>query len=219
MNVLVVTAHPDDEVLGMGGTIARYGFKHNFHLAVIAPENKQLDLGDHDKGNKLEALGRACEILNIKHYSLHVGNQALMLDKKPMFELVNNIEDMIASVEPTMIFTHREDLHQDHVAVSKAVSIACRPKRSSKVKVVYRFQIPGPTAWTAELFRPNTFVPLTNEDLERKVEAMEQYWMEMSVDSRDANSEDGIYSFAEYYGRMSGVDWAEAFELDRKIGI
>lgn len=204
--LLVVVAHPDDEAFGMGGTIAKYSRYHEVSLQVMVSENKEFDLGNHDAGNKIDALSQSCEVLGIRNYFIEVGNQALMLDKEPIVRLIHNVENVIEKVEPDYVFTHCEDTHQDHVVVSRAVRTACKVK---KIKALYYFRNPGSMP-----FIPTNFVSLNSEDVERKVEAVEKYWMEL-----EDNWEDALYSDLEFYGRLAGVDWAEPFSLVRKMGL
>lgn len=218
MKLLVVVAHPDDESYSMGGTIYHFSRKHEFILHVLTSKNIGLDLGKHDAGNKNEALRNAAEILGIKevYYGDH---NALRLDSYPLINIIQQIEKTIEKEKPDFVFTHAPDISQDHRIVYNATALACRPKPGRGIKGLYRFEVPDSTIWdNANRFTPTNFVPLTTEDMEAKTEAIDQYWME-NEESPHPRSVDNIHDLASYRGSAVGYDWAEAFQLDRKIGI
>lgn len=222
--VLVVAAHPDDEVLGCGGTIAKLSDQGaNIHVAFIADGVSARD----DQGSvcasqlqqRHDAAQQACRILGVKTFSFgdYPDNR---LDTVALLDLTQSIESLIASHQPDLVLTHHGgDLNIDHRRVHQAVATACRPQRGHSVTTLLCFEVASSTEWqlqaTAPCFEPNWFVDIS-ETLPRKFEALDAYAFELR-DWPHPRSRKGIRAIAEWRGATVGVDAAEAFMLGRKI--
>lgn len=194
MNILIVVAHPDDEVYGMGGTLRLLSNIHEVRLVTVCK-------GDEDR------LQHQATILNsIGIASINLGYEDTFLDQIPQTELNLKLSHIIESFEPDMVYTHCQDLHVDHTIVSKCMDVVCRPQ--SEVRTLYHFAIPGNVDWRGD-FNPNTYIN-TAEMWETKEIFINLYdlykqphplSLEM-IQARDISC-----------GAVSGIPMAESFEL------
>ena len=220
---LIVVAHPDDEVLGCGGTVAKlsregWEFYTLFLGEGVTSRDEKRDL-EKRKTELLElqknAL-RANEILGVKE----VFFEALpdnRFDGIELLDIVKRVEFYIQKVKPKIVFTHWEkDLNQDHRLVAKAVKIATRPLPHHPVKAVYSCEVLSSSEWNfLESFTPNVYVDIT-QTLEKKLKAMEQYKGELR-EFPHPRSLKGIEIKAAQRGMEVGLPFAEAFKVIREI--
>jgi len=225
MNVLVVAAHPDDEVLGCGGAIARHAIRGD-HVAVvilgegITSRDKELVPDRHSR--ELSALRHAAEsasrALGVHELRLH-GLPDNRLDTHPLLEIVKLVESAITEFSPEMVYTHhRGDLNLDHGIVGRAVTTACRPQPGVGVRSILAFEVASSTEWEprpSEAFQPNWFVDISN-CLDAKLRALKAYQSELR-DWPHPRSLEAVEALARWRGASVGVDAAEAFHLLRNI--
>ena len=219
--ILIVAAHPDDEMLGCGGTIAKLS-KKNCNIYVVfftdgvsARGKINSKAADKKKKNSLKAL----KILGVRKAKfLKYPDNAL--DKVPLITLTKEIEEIIKKFKPKTIFTHSNvDLNIDHEIISRAVITATRPKPNFFVKKIFLFETLSSTEWNfnykKKSFNPNFFVDISN-DIKKKLRAAKEYKKEISS-WPNPRSIDGIKNLAKYRGQSVGVKYAEAFYLLRQI--
>ena len=225
MKVLVIAAHPDDEILGCGATTARLlEEKHEVHFAILGEgiTSRHARRVDAD-ANQLDRLQRqareAASKLGVNDLYLYKlpDNR---LDTVPLLEVVKIIEDLIERIKPEVIYTHHPgDLNVDHGAVHRAVLTATRPVAGQSVREIYAFEVPSSTEWAfgslAPTFRPNVFVDVA-ATLEAKIAAMACYDRE-SRDFPHPRSPEALRAVARRWGSVVGCQAAEAFELVRLI--
>lgn len=201
MNVLAVFAHPDDEVLGCGGTLAKHAEAGDKVVASMLA------------GRLYDEARRARRALGIARvHTWDFPDQAF--DTIPFSEkLVDAVEYLDESYEPDVVYTHHPgDLNLDHALTARAVLTVFRPKPGEKPRTILACEVLSSTEWTfPQQFSPNWFEALDGSHLDKKVAAMECYPSELKV-PRD---EDGIHTLAAYRGNQCGVDFAEAFQLLR----
>tara|TARA_B100000700_G_scaffold326960_1_gene440074 strand:- start:1002 stop:1688 length:687 start_codon:yes stop_codon:yes gene_type:complete len=221
-NVLVVASHPDDEVLGCGGTI--------YNLKKKGAKISALFLSDgessrkHSKINKLilerknQAI-KAGKILGIKNISF--GNfPDNSMDTVPILKIIQFIEKKIKKTRPDVIFTHFEnDLNVDHQITSKAVVTACRPVKNQTVKSIFFFEILSSSEWNIstknKIFKPNFYVDIT-KSLKFKLRALKYYKREMRKWPHPRSIE-GVKLLSKTRGSTVGLANAEAFILGRHV--
>ena len=225
MNVLVIGAHPDDEVLGCGGTIARLVREGNeVHVALLgegitsrSPERSE---ADPDLVKELHACSRrAGDLMGVKELFLY-NLPDNRFDTVPLLKIVKIVEDLINRVHPGVVYTHHGgDLNIDHVVVHRAVLTATRPMGAGPVKDLFTFEVPSSTEWSfgqfQPVFRPNVFMDVT-DTLEVKVKAMQCYESE-SRSFPHPRSPEALRAIARRWGSMAGCEAVEAFELVRSI--
>lgn len=224
-SVLVIAAHPDDEALGCGGTIARWGANGAMvHLAFLADgirarnpdssEARDALLGRRAAAElALEALGGAASVA----FGDLPDNQ---LDSVPLLHITQRVESLIDAHLPDTVVTHHAgDLNIDHRRVHQAVMTACRPQRGHPVTTILCFEVPSSTEWqppgSGEPFMPNWFVDIS-ATLPRKLAALDAYAAEMR-DWPHPRSREGVEHLARWRGAMVGCDAAEAFILARAV--
>jgi LmbE family N-acetylglucosaminyl deacetylase len=221
--VLVVAAHPDDEVLGCAGTMARLAKEgHEVYVAIlgegVTSRYKAREEADqslvhalHGKSRKVSAfLG----VKDLFSYSLPDNR----FDTIPLLELVKVIEELVERLGPRVIYTHHgSDLNIDHALTHRAVMTATRPTSNCPVKEVYAFEVPSSTEWsfhrTGSAFHPNVFVDISTT-LEFKIRAMGIYDSEVRAFPHPRSAE-SLRVIARRWGSMVGVEAAEAMELVR----
>lgn len=225
MNVLVVAAHPDDEVLGCGGTIARLSAEgHQVHVAILG-EGITGRLNDRSDANAkaLDSLhshaNRAGQILGaISVEVLDLPDNRF--DTVPLLEINKRVERLIERHNPQVVYTHHAgDLNLDHVITHRAVLTATRPMSKSAVKTIYAFEIASSSEWafgtTGPTFAPNVFVDI-EKFIDAKCEAMSAYESE-ARDFPHPRSTEALRAQATRWGVACGRAAAEAFQLVRDI--
>lgn len=225
-NILVIAAHPDDEVLGCGGTLAKYVNEgHNVSVMILGEGLTSRD-AKRQRAKRKEGLRllkrqakKANDLLGVKDISMYdlPDNR---FDTVALLDIVKLIERQILKTKPEIIFTHTNcDLNIDHVITHQAVLTATRPMPGCIVKELYAFEISSSTEWAFQrfgpVFRPNVFVDIT-DTLNRKIKAMMIYEGELRKFPHP-RSDGAMMALAKYRGSMAGIEAAEAFELMRKI--
>jgi len=170
--ILVIAAHPDDEVLGCGATIAKHAKSGDeVHVVIMAEGATSRDEQrlPHLRASELSELERAArsagEILGSVSLTLHQlpDNR---LDSVDLLDLVKLVEQQIDSVKPEIVYTHHAgDLNVDHRRVSEAVAVACRPQPLQPVKTLLFFEVQSSTEWQVPgsglPFTPNWYVDVS----------------------------------------------------------
>lgn len=223
-NVLVIVAHPDDEVLGCGGTIARQVREGDQVTVLILGEGKTSRIG------KIKSV--KSEIATLKEESekagIILGVHKLILkdlpdnrfDSLPLLEIVQIIEAVKEEYQPDLIYTHHfGDMNIDHTLTHRAVLTATRPMPGEKVTGVYAFENPSSTEWNsydrAHSFVPNYFVNI-EETIDVKVQALACYQSELR-DYPHPRSLQHIQELAKVNGNKVGLPYAENFQVIREI--
>jgi LmbE family N-acetylglucosaminyl deacetylase len=225
MSVLVVAAHPDDEILGCGGTIARLAREgQEVRIAILAEglssRYARREDADPQKLRQLHARAQqAAEKVGAKELVL-CKMPDNRLDTVPLLEVVKTVEDLVARFRPEVIYTHHPgDLNVDHGVVNRAVLTATRPESGQSVRDIYAFEIPSSTEWAFQsiepLFRPNVFVEISNL-IEIKIAAMSCYDTEVRKFPHP-RSADSLRAIGARWGSVAGLQAAEAFELIRSV--
>lgn len=222
--ILVVVAHPDDEILGMGGTIAKLSAQgKDVHVLIVtdgssAQYRDSADLQQIIEAKKLETKN-ACDCVGVK--SIHYGGLPDMrLDVTPHIQVNRAIEKVVDEIEPDAIFTHfYGDVNLDHQCVFKSVMVAARPVADQVVKEVYCFDVPSSTEWnafnTATMFMPNVAVDI-EKFAEQKYAALAEYKTELR-EFPHPRSIEHIRRQDEANGLKVGLRSAENFMLIRKV--
>ena len=222
--VLVIAAHPDDEVLGVGGTVAKLSAQGvECHLLIITDgSSAQYRDSDHLQeiidAKKIETKNCA-DILGFK--SIHYGElQDMRLDKTPHIVINQVIEKVIDEVQPYTVFTHfYGDVNRDHQEVYKSTLVAVRPVMGQMVKELYCYRVPSSTEWTPNkadtMFMPNYFVDIAHySDL--KYKAFSCYSTELR-EYPHPRSVQYLIETDKAAGLKVGLYAAEEFVLMRKI--
>ncbi len=225
MTVLIVAAHPDDEVLGCGGTIAKLSEEgHEIHAAILGEgitsrynkrESAKMALVEEIR----ECSRKAADLLGITELFLYdlPDNR---FDTIPLLDVIKIIEELIEHSRPEVIYTHHGgDLNIDHAITQRAVLTATRPVAGCPIKTIYEFEVPSATEWAFSqfqtTFQPNIFEDIT-DTLETKIKAMGLYETETRSFPHPRSSE-AIRNIAQRWGSVVGLKASEAFVLVRDV--
>ena len=216
--ILIVAAHPDDEILGCGGLIAK--FKNKSKIQVIFLTN-----GVSARNKKVEPINlrkkeclRLFKFLNLKKPFLF-NFPDNKLDSVPILNIVKKIENVIKKFKPNLVLTHYENcLNIDHKVAYQATITACRPlKKFDFIDQIASFEVPSSTEWKISnkfIFKPNIYIDITKE-IKKKIEYLKFYKSEIKFYPH-SRSIKGVKAVASYRGISSGLNFAEAFLLVRK---
>ena len=212
--ILIVAAHPDDEVLGAGGTIhkaAREGDTVHvlFLSSGVGSREKERQAPESRIASAQKALGLlGCENIVTGDFPDNA------FDTVGVLEISKFIESQIRSIKPDVVFTNfHSDLNIDHRLTAEATLVATRPKPESTVNAVFFYEVLSSTGWKfgASQFNPNYFVDIT-ESLKNKEIALVEYAVEMES-SPNARSIESVVALAKFRGNFIGFEFAEAFEV------
>ena len=219
--VLVVAAHPDDDVLGCGATIARWVQEgRQVVVAFLTDGVGARSDADQAAADRREAAARAAAaILGVTdlRFADWPDNQ---LDQVPLLELARHAESLVAELRPDTILTHHPgDLNIDHRRTCQAVLTACRPQPGFSVRTLWSFEVASSTEWQIPnpglAFLPTAFVDVSGH-LERKLEALDAYQEEIR-DWPHPRSRQALEALARWRGASVGVTAAEAFVVHRLL--
>ena len=220
-NILVVAAHPDDEVLGCGGTIARHVNNGDLVCVVFtadgisARENNNLKQEIQTRMNQAKAACLVLGVNNIKFLNFPDNK----LDTIPLLDIVIALEKIIVEFKPNTVYTHfAGDLNIDHRITYQAVITACRPIPGQTVKQIYSFEVLSSTEWSSSIstsssFKPQYYVDISNT-LDKKIKALRCYDSEMrpSPHSRSYENANALVSLR---GASVGISAAECYQVER----
>lgn len=212
--VLVIGAHPDDELLGSGGTLKRLVDDGYQVVSVITALGRKEEVHHMQQFSRLanKELGIE-EVIFLNHANLE-------LELLPLHELTKEIEQLIQTYQPSKIFTHHYgDVNRDHQITFQAVLTATRPLPNKKPIELLTFETVSSSEWNVntndKTFKPNYFVNITNQ-MDAKIAALKHYEVEMR-DFPHPRSYEGVEYLGRVRGMTIGVPYAEAFELIRRI--
>jgi LmbE family N-acetylglucosaminyl deacetylase len=226
MNVLVVAAHPDDEMLGCGGALARHSSEGDEVSILILAE------GVTSRDETRDVASRVDELMELKRASREAaaivgagtpqfgGLPDNRLDTVPLLEVAKLVETAVSEFSPHVVYTHHGgDLNVDHRITHQAVMTACRPIEHSGVRNVYAFEVASSTEWSVPTvgspFIPNHFVDI-DTFLDVKVRALRCYEAEMRPFPHP-RSYAHVENLARVRGASSGLKAAEGFMVMRQV--
>jgi LmbE family N-acetylglucosaminyl deacetylase len=223
--VLIIAAHPDDDILGCAGLMSKYRGRVEFRVIFIGEgsscrfnkeqirDEKVVEVIEERNSFGVKALG-LLGVNNCFFYNLPCGR----LDQVPIIEINKIIEKEIQNFEPDTVFTHSfEDTNNDHMIVHRATQIATRPGSKTFVEKVFAYEVLSSSEWRfTHTFSPNYFESLSEKDIQNKWLALREYESEIK-EFPYPRSEEGIFSLAKYRGLQSANPYAEAFILIRQI--
>lgn len=221
MKILVLAAHPDDEVYGMGGTIAKLSDSGHDVYTLILTEGCTTQYSGNEEiiDIKKEEANLANEILGVKKV-FFCDLPDMRLDSLDHVEINRNIEKYVEIIQPDIVFTHHNgDVNKDHKLIFESTLVATRPVLGSSVKKVYTYQVPSSTEWGAplenDIFIPNTFIDIERYT-DKKGLAIEAYKSELR-DFPHPRSVKAVQTYDHAAGIKVGLEYAEAFRLIRAV--
>ena len=216
--ILIIAAHPDDEMLGCGGTIVK--LKERNDISVIFLTNGVSSRTKNKKAintRKNECFGLFKKLNLAKPKILNFPDN--QLDKVPLLKIIKKIETVIKKLKPNIIFTHYENcLNIDHQITYRATLTACRPLKTNPVKTILSFEILSSTDWASfrtKNFQPNFYVNISNQ-IKDKLKFLKFYKSEIKKYPH-SRSLKAVEALAKIRGTSSGYNFAEGFYLVRHL--
>lgn len=223
MNILVFAPHPDDEILGVGGVMARaIDEGHKVYVCIVTKGKAPVYIEDEETQKLPHSLyyeiQKAHGFLGVTK-TFYLQHPAVMLETVPRYQLNKSISDVINEVKPEVIFMpHFGDMQKDHKLTAEAIMVAVRPRGEHIVRKVYSYETLSETEWNVphsrNAFVANTFISIEG-CLDKKLEAMKCYTSQLSG-FPEPRSLEAVEALAKLRGSTSGFKAAEAFTLIRE---
>lgn len=226
--IMIVVAHPDDELLGLGATMHKWIIEKRIltHVIILGEgitsrsDVRDIDIWKDELKKHHQNIKQACE--EIGYHSVHTYNFSdNRFDSHEFLDIVKIVEKEKIEFSPDIIFTHHSgDLNIDHRLTFQAVITATRPMEKEKVKTIVTFETPSGTEWQAsndpDKFSPNMYVEVTKADIDAKIKGMESYEFERR-EYPHPRSPEALELLSRMRGVQVGVNYAEAFQIIRTI--
>ena len=223
MSVLCIVAHPDDEVLGVGGTLARHSAEgEDVHVCILSDgvtsryDDKSAAQDEIER--RRDRARRACEILGATVSCYGFPDNSF--DTVPLIDIVQTVERELYDHDPTVVYTHHYgDLNIDHELACRATLTAARPLPGNSVDRILAFETLSASEWAVpepgNTFQPTSFVAV-DEHLETKEDALSVYKSELRGRPHPRNIET-VRENARVWGAKAGISAAEPFEVLREV--
>ena len=223
MRVLTVAAHPDDETLGAGGTMAALAADGHEISVCVLTDGVTARHGHTEL--QQECARRAMKVLGVANI-VFVGLPDQRLDSLALLDVITPIEKCIGELQPQLVFTpFIEDANQDHRVAFRATVVATRPVEDSPVRRVLCYETASSTEWAppfpGTVFAPNVFVDI-DSTLQTKLDALREYESTHSGEMRrfpHPRSYEAIDAYARRHGASAGLRAAEPFMLVRQVSV
>ena len=225
---MIVAAHPDDELIGLGATMHKLIKEQGVvaHVVILGEGiTSRSDTRDTEKWKEVLEAHHA----NMNAAGAHIGFASIhsynfsdnRFDSHALLDIVKVVEKEKEEFKPDIIFTHNAgDLNVDHRYSFQAVMTATRPMAGEETTTIITFETNSATDWQynnhPEHFHPNLYIEVSEEDLQAKIDALKEYKFEIR-EYPHPRSEKALHVLAEYRGYTSGCMMAEAFEIVRCI--
>ncbi len=223
--ILAIVAHPDDEIIGVGGTLCKHANAGDeVHVLILGDgkssrSNTYRELPENLKQKSQQETKKALSFLNIKSFykESFPDNR---FDNVDMLDIAKKVSFYVNKVKPTIVYTHHfGDLNIDHQRTAEAVTIACRPIENNSVQAIYQFETLSSTEMAGYIpsraFLPNVFVNIETE-IKKKLKAMNCYQSELHPFPHPRSLET-IEANAKVWGSKVNLKYAEAFSCLRQI--
>ena len=222
-NVLIVASHIDDESFGMGGAICKHTQAGDIVDVLTLTDSCSTQYKNKDwkkiLNQKKKESQNAMDILGVRKIELN-SLPDMKLDIVAHVDVNNIISKKIESFDPDVVYTHfRDDLNSDHRCVFESTMVSCRPIQSdlgSSNRKIISYEVPSCTEWGWNAFKPNMYVELTPNLVDKKMQAITYYESEIR-DWPHPRSPDAVMYQMKHYGSTCGCYAAERFQIIREI--
>ena len=226
--IMIVAAHPDDELLGTGATMHRLIHEQDVQIHVVIL-GEGITSRSEQRDKKIWEKELVAHQKNIFEAQKNIGYSSVSIYQLPdnrfdtvaLLDIVKIIEAEKIKFKPDIIFTHHGgDLNIDHQRTFEAVMTGCRPMKGESTSSIITFETPSSTEWQASTeprrFTPNFFMKVSTENVQAKINGMECYQYEKRSYPHPRSSQ-ALTLRAQNWGVSAGCDFAEAFCIVRYI--
>ncbi|MDX6229001.1 MAG: N-acetylglucosamine malate deacetylase 1 [Frankiales bacterium] len=217
MRVVAVVAHPDDEVLGVGGTLARHA-REGAEVTALVVADGASSRYPTEMRDELRLAGQKAAVRLGLAEIVFADLPDQRLDSLPLIEVTGIVDAALDAWQPDVVYTHfAGDVNLDHGVVARATWTACRPYQRRGVRELFAFETPSSTEWgwpgLGDRFSPNAFVDI-EETLDAKIAAMACYDSELRAEPHPRGL-NALRTRAAYWGSVVGMSAAEPFMVLR----
>jgi len=222
--ILAIVSHPDDEIIGCGGTLIKHVKQKDQVKVVFTSESerarsKNVNTNEKNSHERIMQAKKISKKLGFKE-PIFLNYPSLSLSRKKITEMNSEIQKIIIKFKPNVIYTHSPyDVHHDHRATFDATLVASRPSKHIKIEEILTFEIPSATEFSIypnkKNFIPTCFVNIENH-IKLKKTALTLYKKQLK-DYPNMLSIKGIINLNSYRGNMVNLKYAEAFAIIRKV--
>jgi LmbE family N-acetylglucosaminyl deacetylase len=215
MKVIIVSAHPDDEVLGVGGALIRHREqKDELHWIIATNVYTEQGFSQERVDSRQDEIATVASQLKMKVHQLDF--RTMTLTYEDLLKLVPEISEIFQQVKPEMIYVlNRSDAHSDHRVLFDAVMACTKSFRHPYIREVLMYECLSETEFAPALpekvFLPNCYIDVSDQ-MEEKLELMRVYESELG-EHPFPRSERNIRALATFRGASCGVNYAEAFQI------
>ena len=220
-NILILSPHADDEILGCGGFISKYS-KKNYHISVLILTNANKGAPEIYSPDDINRIRNEAKIANdfVGTKKLFFENlPALNLNNYPIYKITNIINKFILDINPEIVLIpSANDIHDDHKIIFKAAKVSMRPNKKNNLKKILSYEVLSETEWNenGKSFNPNYFVSLDKSDIDRKVKAFLKYRSQVK-EFPHPRSKEAIVNLSKVRGSQAFMKYAEAFKVEKII--
>ena len=216
-NIVVISPHPDDETLGVGGTIKKFS-KQGVDVSVLVisghlPPLYTLDSFEKTQGEAIDAFN----ILGVKNFEF-LKIPATYVHQEDKSSLYTKISDFVNRFSPEILFIPFPDRHIDHRVIFDGSVVASRPIKQNFPKIVLMYETLSETHWNVggaeHVFYPDFFVDVSKE-INEKIDAVNCY--QSQIKNNSSRSIDAVEALAKFRGSQNGCNFAEAFKTVRIV--
>ncbi len=217
--VMVIAPHPDDETLGVGGTIAKYSAQCAEVFVLVVSGHLPPLYSREDYNKTVFEAKSAFELLDVAQ-SEFLEIPATMIDDQPRHEVNEEISRVVNDFDPNIVFCPYPDRHVDHRLVFDSVMVATRPVGVGRnIEIVATYETLSETHWNAPHiepnFTPNWVVDISNH-IEKKLDALRCYKSQIS-DFPGSRSIEAVEALAKFRGTQAGFGYGEGFHIVRMV--
>ena len=220
-NILILSPHADDEILGCGGFISKYS-KKNYHISVLILTNANKGAPEIYSPEDINRIRNEAKIANdfVGTKKLFFENlPALNLNNYPIYKITNIINKFILDINPEIVLIpSANDIHDDHKIIFKAAKVSMRPNKKNNLKKILSYEVLSETEWNenGKSFNPNYFVSLDKSDIDKKVKAFLKYRSQVK-EFPHPRSKEAIVNLSKVRGSQAFMKYAEAFKVEKII--
>ena len=217
--VLILSPHADDEILGCGGLIAKYS-KRNYYINVVILTNANKGAPEIYSSKQIENIRKESKLANqlIGTKKLFFENlPGLNLNNYPFYKITNLIQKYIYQINPEIVLIPSiNDIHDDHKIIFKAAKVVMRPNKKNNLKKILSYEVLSETEWNEDekSFSPNYFISLKKNEINLKVKAFLKYKSQVKKYPHP-RSKEAIINLSKVRGSNVFMEYAEAYKIER----